>query len=102
MARYGPHGPFGSDLFPARWHRRVWASAAGVIGVHGLLVWWAVAAGSVAPVLAFYVGPLLVVNAWLVLYTWLQHSDHDIPHYGLRPLTDGQEDAADVLADQAE
>jgi omega-6 fatty acid desaturase (delta-12 desaturase) len=76
-----PHGPFESDLFPARWHRRVWASAAGVVAVHGLLVWWAVAAGSLAPVLAFYVGPLIVINAWLVAYTWLQHSDHDIPHY---------------------
>jgi len=40
-----------------------------------------VAAGSIAPVLAFYVGPVLVVNAWLVGYTWLQHTDLDIPHY---------------------
>lgn len=77
-----PHGPFESDLFPARWHRRVWASAAGVLAMVGGLVAWALAAGSVAPVLAFYVGPLLVVNAWLVAYTWLQHSDHDIPHFG--------------------
>jgi omega-6 fatty acid desaturase (delta-12 desaturase) len=23
----------------------------------------------------------LVVNAWLVAYTWLQHTDLDIPHY---------------------
>ena len=76
-----PHGRFESDLFPARWHRRVWASAAGVVAMHGLLVWWALAAGSIAPVLAFYVGPVLVVNAWLVGYTWLQHTDLDIPHY---------------------
>ena len=76
-----PHGRFSSDLFPARWHRRVWFSAAGVIAMHGLLICWAVAAGSIAPVLAFYVGPLLVANAWLVGYTWLQHTDLDIPHY---------------------
>ena len=76
-----PHGPFSSDLFPARWHRRVWASAAGVLAMHVVLVWWAFSAGSIAPVLAFYVGPLVVVNAWLVGYTWLQHSDVDIPHY---------------------
>ncbi len=81
-SHFVPHGPFSSDLFPARWHRRVWASAAGVVAMVALLVAWAVAAGSVVPVLAYYVGPLLVVNAWLVAYTWLQHSDTDIPHYG--------------------
>ncbi|MEO6629362.1 MAG: fatty acid desaturase, partial [Aquihabitans sp.] len=31
-----PHGRFSSDLFPARWHRRVWLSAAGVAVVVGL------------------------------------------------------------------
>jgi stearoyl-CoA desaturase (delta-9 desaturase) len=30
----------------------------------------------------WYLGPYLIVNAWLVLYTWLQHSHPDIPHYG--------------------
>lgn len=80
-SHFVPHGPFASDLFPPRWHRRVWLSAAGVVAVAVALVAWAVAAGSIAPVLALYVGPLLVVNAWLVAYTWLQHSDHDIPHY---------------------
>lgn len=78
---FWPHGPFASDLFPARWHRRVWLSAAGVVAMHGVLVWWALAAGSLWPVLAFYGGPLLVVNAWLVGYTWLQHTDTDIPHF---------------------
>jgi len=78
---FWPVAPFRSELFPARWHARVWASAAGVLAVLGLLVAWAVAAGSVVPVLALYVGPLLVVNAWLVTITWLQHTDVDIPHY---------------------
>ena len=32
------------------------------------------------PILAMYVGPLLVVNCWLVLYTWLHHTDSDVPH----------------------
>ena len=27
-----------------------------------------------------YVGPLLVVNCWLVIYTWLHHTDSDVPH----------------------
>eukprot|EP01041_Mallomonas_annulata_P001824 gene1824-3534_t len=34
----------------------------------------------VSTMMAMYGGPLLVVNAWLVLYTWLQHTDVDIPH----------------------
>jgi omega-6 fatty acid desaturase (delta-12 desaturase) len=32
-------------------------------------------------VAAFYIGPLLVVNAWLVIYTWLHHTDTDVPHF---------------------
>lgn len=34
---------------------------------------WAVA--------ALYLGPYAVTNAWLVLYTWLQHTDTDVPHF---------------------
>lgn len=33
-------------------------------------------------VFLWYVLPYLTVNAWLVLYTWLQHTDPSIPHYG--------------------
>ena len=32
------------------------------------------------PVMALYFGPLLVVNCWLVVYTWLHHTDSDVPH----------------------
>ena len=35
----------------------------------------------VASVLALYAAPLMVTNCWLVLYTWLQHTDVDIPHF---------------------
>ena len=31
--------------------------------------------------MALYGGPYLVINAWLVLYTWLQHTDVDVPHF---------------------
>jgi len=34
------------------------------------------------PVLLWYLNPYFFVNAWLVLYTWLQHTDPSIPHYG--------------------
>ncbi len=32
--------------------------------------------------LYWYGGPYLIVNAWLVTYTWLQHTHPDVPHYG--------------------
>ncbi len=73
--------PFDGDLFPGRWQRRVLYSTAGVAATLAALVGWAVAAGSIVPVLALYVGPYLVCNAWVVAYTWLQHTDVDIPHY---------------------
>ena len=30
--------------------------------------------------MALYFGPLLVVNCWLVIYTWLHHTETDVPH----------------------
>merc|ERR1711906_59163 len=30
---------------------------------------------------AFYLGPLAITNCWLVMYTWLQHTDVDVPHF---------------------
>lgn len=36
---------------------------------------------SLARVLGVYGLPYLVINAWLVAYTWLQHTDTDIPHF---------------------
>jgi len=52
-----------------------------VLVVLALLVAWSIDVGSMVPVLLLYVGPYLVVNAWLVTYTWLQHTDVEIPHY---------------------
>merc|ERR1719329_1438155 len=33
------------------------------------------------PVMLAYGGPYLVMNSWLVTYTWLQHTDPAVPHY---------------------
>ena len=68
-------------LFPGKWKKKVWLSDIGVGVTAALLGWWAYAAGSVWPMLAVYMGPYLVVNAWLVGYTWLQHTDVDVPHF---------------------
>jgi len=77
---FWPAWPFSAALFPGGWTRKAWLSDIGVLLAVGLLGWWTYARGF-APVLAIYVGPYLVVNFWLVLYTWLQHTDVDIPHF---------------------
>jgi len=77
---FWPGWPFSGALFPGEWRRKVWLSDLGVVVMLSLLGWWTYAAGFL-PVLAVYVGPYLVVNVWLVLYTWLQHTDVDVPHY---------------------
>ncbi|MEO8496535.1 MAG: fatty acid desaturase, partial [Planctomycetota bacterium] len=78
---FWPAKPFSAAMFPGKWRAKVWISALGVLATLGVLAWWAYAAGSIVPVLALYFGPYLAVNFWLVLYTWLQHTDVDVPHF---------------------
>ena len=78
---FWPTAPFSEALWPGAWKGKVWKSDIGVVAVLAGLAAWAHAAGSWLPVLALYVAPYLVTNAWLVLYTWLQHTDVDVPHY---------------------
>lgn len=68
------------ELFPGKWKQKVLASAAGVATTLGCLGAWTAKRG-LGEVMALYGGPLIVVNAWLVLYTWLQHTDVDVPHF---------------------
>ena len=77
---FWPGRPFSQALFPDRWKNKVRISALGVLVVIGLLIWAAIAT-SPWLVLALYVGPYMVTNAWLVTYTWLQHTDTETPHY---------------------
>jgi len=53
------------------------------LGVILMLVFLGLAAmqWSLARVLCVYGLPYLVINAWLVGYTWLHHTDLNIPHY---------------------
>mmetsp|Transcript_13388 Transcript_13388/g.19146 ORF Transcript_13388/g.19146 Transcript_13388/m.19146 type:complete len:476 (+) Transcript_13388:183-1610(+) len=68
------------ELFPGNWKEKVWKSDIGIAATLGGLFAWA-ACNGVGEVMALYGGPLLVINAWLVLYTWLQHTDVDVPHF---------------------
>lgn len=77
---FWPSRPFSQALFPDRWKKKVKWSSVGVVAVLALLSWWAIA-GSFWQMTALYLGPYLIVNGWLVTYTWLQHTDTDVPHY---------------------
>ena len=77
---FWPFKPFSDKLFPGKWKQKVLWSDVGVLAMLGLLGFWAKSAG-IWTVLAVYGGPYIVVNVWLVLYTWLQHTDVDIPHF---------------------
>merc|ERR1719163_1021430 len=76
-----PARPFSSALWDVRkgWASKVWQSDVGVVAMVAALAALATKVGA-ASVLALYAGPLAVVNMWLVGYTWLQHTDVDIPH----------------------
>jgi len=68
------------ELFPGNWKEKVYQSDIGIAAVVGILGAWTALHG-VSEVMALYGGPLIVINAWLVLYTWLQHTDVDVPHF---------------------
>jgi fatty acid desaturase len=74
--------PWSESLFPGyKWKLKVLLSDVGVAGTLFALYAWSQREGSSpALVLALYGGPYLGVNLWLVLYTWLQHTDVDVPH----------------------
>lgn len=67
-------------LFPGAWRPKVYKSSAGTLTMMAFLA-YAIRTWGFGPVFALYFGPLLVTNAWLVLYTWLQHTDVDVPHF---------------------
>jgi omega-6 fatty acid desaturase (delta-12 desaturase) len=67
-------------LFPAGFRPLMLQSNLGLVAVLLALV-LAAAHFSVVRVLCVYGLPYLVVNAWLVNYTWLHHTDTNIPHF---------------------
>jgi len=73
----------GRHLFPDSCRRLMVISNLGLLAMVAALVWASIQF-SLARVLTVYGLPYLVINAWLVGYTWLQHTDTDIPHYSSR------------------
>ena len=68
------------SLFPASFRPAMLRSNLGLVAVL-VALGLASAHWSLLRVLAVYGLPYLVINAWLVAYTWLQHTDTNIPHF---------------------
>ena len=67
-------------LFPEPFRTLMVRSNIGLLAMIGFLI---VAAIQSSPlrVLCVYGLPYLVINMWLTTYTWLQHTDQNIPHF---------------------
>lgn len=70
-----------SRLFPPKMRTKATLSTAGMFVVLGIIAKVTYDFGFV-PVMLWYWGPYTWCNAWLVLYTWLQHTDPSVPQYG--------------------
>ena len=70
-----------SPIFSPRERIEVGVSAAGVAAAAWTL--WSVAHGSAGwlPVVQLYLVPYFIVNFWLVMITYLQHTHPSLPHY---------------------
>ena len=73
---FDPYGPIYSD----RERAQIAVSDAGILAA-GYLFYRLAAAYSFSSVMFFYGFPLLVVNGFLVLITYLQHTHPALPHY---------------------
>eukprot|EP00899_Mesostigma_viride_P000822 jgi/Mesvir1/10740/Mv13812-RA.1 len=69
-----------SPIFNNSERTQVAMSDVGLVVV-ALLLWKLGTIYGALTVAKFYVGPLLVVNAWLVIITLLQHTHLELPHY---------------------
>lgn len=76
---FWPIKPFSKVLWPSVWTKKVWLSDIG-IALTLLSIFYCISVYGLFPVIALYFCPLLVVNCWLVVYTWLHHTDSDVPH----------------------
>ena len=68
------------SLFPASFKKRMMRSNYGLMAMIMILIVASIQF-SLARVLCLYGLPYLVINMWLTIYTWLQHTDNNIPHF---------------------
>lgn len=70
-----------SLVFDARHRNQVLISDAFLVGMVGLLTLFGSVMGGFSAVTKYYLVPYLLVNHWLVMITYLQHTDPQLPHY---------------------
>lgn len=70
-----------SRMFNPKVRSKILMSTIGIFFVLGVLMKLSMDYGFLAVGL-WYWGPYMWTNSWLVLYTWLQHSDPSVPQYG--------------------
>ncbi|XP_047327484.1 delta(12)-fatty-acid desaturase FAD2-like [Impatiens glandulifera] len=78
--RFASHFDPYSPIYSKRERFQIFLSDMGFLSVGFLLYRLALSRG-IAWVMCVYGGPLLVVNGYLVLITWLQHTHLSLPHY---------------------
>lgn len=76
-----------SPMFPEKINTKISLSTVTTLATLVYLGYFAPQQFGFLPVLLWYWNPYFVVNAWLVLYTWLQHSDPSVPQYGAEEWT---------------
>ena len=64
-----------SQIIHPRLYWKVVLSTVGCLSTCGL-IWY-------NNMIVDYIGPYLVVNSWLIIYTLLQHTSSAVPHYGV-------------------
>lgn len=78
MDHYRPDSP----LFPRKLYWKIALSTFTQMAIVGGLLYAGQFHFGHLPVFLWYWAPYLWVNAWLVIYTWLHHTDASVPHYG--------------------
>jgi len=76
----------GSPMFPPKVRSKIMFSTLTLFATFGLLGYLSYEYG-LLPVTLWYGAPYMFTNAWLVLYTWLQHNDPSVPQYGSEEWT---------------
>ena len=74
---FWPKKPFNDKLWQPKWINKVLISDIGVF-ITILLIISLISHYGFIPIFTFYFGPLIVVNCWLVIYTWLHHTETDV------------------------
>jgi fatty acid desaturase len=71
-----------SPMFPSKISAKITISTLATIAQIVGLIYVSYTKYGFLPVFLWYWQPYFYVNAWLVLYTWLQHTDPSVPQYG--------------------